>query len=189
MRFGGSHRSCFPRGSEERRDGRSRFPSLAIVCAFLPLFIPSMIAAAGSEEWEHPTRIGLVAGAPQLLALTADRAITGPARVQVHASYLIRAFSCGARVVLESNRGWGALRPYAFAGGGYLIICGAEGEDDFWDGEGLFVWAGGGLRLRIGRFSLCGELGKMNWHSTYHTRRYPGDRERTVGSFGLFVDL
>ena len=122
------------------------------------LLLSGAVRAQGSPANPWRSRIGVTVGSPQTLAITYEYAVASPLQLQVNAGTVIVYSSVSGRVLVVPDT-W-RLQPYAFAGGGLLHSANFEQTDgDGWTG---FTWFGGGLRLRIDRFLLFGELGSID---------------------------
>jgi len=133
--------------------------ALALLGIAVGLFLlTGTVQAKGSPADPWRSRIGITVGSPQTLAITYEYAVASPLQLQVNAGTVIFYSSVNGRVLVVPDT-W-RLQPYAFVGGGALHSANFEQMDgDGWTG---FTWFGGGLRLRIDRFLLFGELGSID---------------------------
>ena len=122
------------------------------------LLLAGVVRAQGSSADPWRSRIGVTVGSPQTLAITYEYAEASPLQLQVNAGTVLVYSSVSGRVLVVPDT-W-RLQPYAFVGGGALHSANFEQMDgDGWTG---FTWFGGGLRLRIDRILLFGELGSID---------------------------
>jgi hypothetical protein len=126
--------------------------------AVILFLLSGAVRAQGSPANPWRSRIGVTVGSPQTIAITYEYAVASPLQLQVNAGTVIVYSSVSGRVLVVPDT-W-RLQPYAFVGGGLLHSANFEQMDgDGWTG---FTWFGGGLRLRIDRFLLFGELGSID---------------------------
>ena len=90
-------------------------------------------------------------------------------------------WSLGLRVIVDPIR-W-RIRPYGFLGAGYGCQLGREGEPCT-EHDGPFGCIGAGLRLRIWRFTLSGDVGVLYWRSACGY-----DRDEAAPSLGMTYAL
>ena len=122
------------------------------------LLLSGAVRAQDSPANRWRSRIGVTVGSPQTLAITYEYAVASPLQLQANVGTVILYSSLNGRVLIVPDT-W-RVQPYAFVGGGALYSANFEQTDgDGWTG---FTWFGGGLRLRIDRFLLFGELGSID---------------------------
>ena len=142
--------------SDDRRTWSKALALLGIAVSLL--LLSGSVRAQDSPANPWRSRIGVTVGSPQTLAITYEYAVASPLQLQVNAGSVIIYSSVNGRVLVVPDT-W-RVQPYAFVGGGALYSSNFEQTDgDGWTG---FTWFGGGLRLRIDRFLLFGELGSID---------------------------
>jgi hypothetical protein len=128
------------------------------VAVFIIALVVALVAGTGMgarARAESGWTVGLGAGWPQMVALTAERHGESSARLQLHAGTFVVGVSVGARLVLISQeRG---VKPYGFMGGGMLNV--AEGEGGGGTGWTPFAWTGLGVRAPTGPVTWFLETG------------------------------
>jgi hypothetical protein len=117
----------------------------------------------------HRYAVGVSAGIPQTLAVTGERVLVPPLRIQANVGTVIAATSANARLLAVAEP-W-TVQPYMFLGGGGGYIMPLDGEHGFTG----YTWWGFGLRLRMGRgrlFLEAGQIAGLNRDNGYE-RAYP----------------
>lgn len=131
---------------------------LVMGCAVALLLIGAAAPAQSLTRDPRRSRLGLTAGSPQTLAITYEYALVGALQLQANVGSVIFYSSVSGRVLALPDQ-W-RVQPYLFLGGGALYSINYEQMDgDGWTG---FTWFGAGIRLRLGRFRLFGELGSID---------------------------
>ena len=129
-----------------------------ILLAALVLVLASAHAMALEETDKYRSGVwGVVAGIPQLIALTLETHQNRPLRMQVSAGTVVLASSMTGRLVF--TRTSGSFRPYMFAGGGLFNV--SEGDGGGAVGTTTFAWGGVGLTVPVRSLRLYYEVGFM----------------------------
>lgn len=122
-------------------------------------------SASGEETSKAQAAWGIAVGWPQMVALTVEGPASWPVRAHAHAGGVpTLGASLGLRVIVDPIRA--RIRPYGFLGAGYGSEVGGEGMGPCTGHDGAFGCVGGGLRLRIWRFTLSGDIGALSWRSS-----------------------
>ncbi len=140
--------------------GSPRLPKLLPLVLSLSILLhlttPTFAETSASSPLRN--RIVLSVGIPQTISIGYEHAVASPLQLQVNVGSIILASGLNGRVLVVPDQ-W-RLQPYAFVGGGLLYVWTQESDNaDGWTG---FTWLGAGLRLKISRFLLFGELGEIS---------------------------